>query len=311
MATLFGVDCSLTSGFIGMEPCYVEPGPLLGHVVLPGRPTFDVATTTPNKTFFNNLVQQGKAYFVVDAFSSPTETAEPTLETSEITQRSVVVNRALPVTTVTLKKPYEFHKGYYKLSSQDAISILEVYQNVIKVCVSKDGLTWGGFNVGMYEVFTYQNATGTTKAQTQARYQITDLDGFNTRGAYLYNLDFDPNTEINNVTGLNLVGRADVSNAKVYVKPTWMQNDLTTILGFTTPNFRLLIDGVADTITTTTYNTSTKEYELTPTTTLTTLQDLVVDMYDATASPAVAVAKLGTSNPKFYSGSTGEFNAVA
>jgi len=311
MATLFGIDCKASSGFIGLEPCYVEPGPLLGHIVLLGRPTFDVATTTPNKAFFNNLVQQGQAYFVVDAFSSPTEVAAPTLETSDITQRSVVVNRALPVTTTTLKKPYEYHKGFYKLSSQDQISVLLVYQNVIKVNTSIDGLSWGGFNVGMYEVLTYQEATGSTKAQTQVMYQITDLDGYNTRGAYLYNLDFAPNTEINNVTGVKLVGRADVSNAKIYVKATWLQNDLTPILGQQTANFRVRIDNVEEEITLTVFNSSTGEYEMTPTTTLTTSQDIIVDEYDATATPPVAVAKIGVNKPQFYAGTTGIFKPVA
>jgi len=311
MATLFGIDCKQSSGFIGLEPCYVEPGPLLGHILLKGRPTFDVATTTPSKAFFNNLVQQGQAYFFTDAFSSPTEVPAATLETSDITLRSVVVNRGLPMTTATYKKPYEWAKGAYKLSSQDQDSILEVYQNVIKVNTSIDGLSWGGFNVGMYEVMTYQNATGSTKAQVQVMYQITDLDGFASRGSYLYNLDFNPNTDINNVTGVKMVGRADVSEAKVYVKPTWLQNDLTPILGLATANFRLRIDGTADVITATAFNSSTGEYALTPTATLTTSNDVIVDLYDATASPAVAVAKLGTTNPNFYAGSTPEFNPVA
>lgn len=311
MATLFGKNCAANSGLLGMEPCYVEPGPLLGHILVKGRLTWDVATTTPNKAFFNDLVQQGKAIFLVDAFSAPTEVPAATLETSDITLRSVVVNRGLPMTTTTFKKPYEWAKEAYKLSSQDQDSIFEVYQNVIKVCVSIDKLTFGGFNVGMYEVGTYEAATGSTKAQIKVMYQITDLDGYASRGGYLYGLDFNPNTEINNITGVNMVGRADVSEAGVYVKPTWIGNDLSTILGFATANFRLLIDGVADTITTTAYNSTTKEYKLTPTTTLTTSQEVQVILYDATASPAVAVAKLGTTNPKFYLGETGIIEPVA
>jgi len=312
MATLFGIDCKASSGFIGLEPCYVEPGPLLGHILLKGRPTFDVASTTPNKAFFNDLVQQGEAYFLVDAFSSPTEVPAATLETSDITLRSVVVNRALPMTTATFKKPYEWAKGAYKLSSQDQDSIVEVYQNVIKVNTSIDGLSWSGFNVGMYEVMTYEAATGSTKAQVKVMYQITDLDGYASRGGYLYNLDFNPNTDINNVTGVKMTGRADVSEGKIYVKPTWMQNDLTPILGLDVAQFRARLNGVADTITLSAFNPSTGEYALTPTTTLSTIsQSWVVDLYDATASPAVAVAKLGTTKPKFYAGTTAAITPVA
>ena len=102
MATLFGKNCAANSGLLGMEPCYVEPGPLLGHILVKGRLTWDVATTTPNKAFFNDLVQQGKAIFLVDAFSAPTEVPAATLETSDITLRSVVVNRGLPMTTSNL-----------------------------------------------------------------------------------------------------------------------------------------------------------------------------------------------------------------
>ena len=308
MATLFGIDCKQSSGFIGLEPCYVEPGPLLGHIKLVGRPTFDTATTTPNKAFFLNLVQQGQAYFIVDAFGSPTETAAPTLETSDITLRSVVVNRALPMVTTTLKMPYEYQKGFYKLRSQDQDSVILVYQNVIKVCVSVDGLSWGGFNVGMYEPMTYAEATGSTKAQVQVMYQITDLDGYNTRGAYLYNLDFAPNTEINNVTGVYMTGRADVSDNKLYVKPTWLQNDLSPILGLDVAQFRARLNGSANVITLSAFNSSTGEYALTPTTAVSLAsQSWVVDLYDATASPPVAVAKLGTVKPKLYAGSTPAF----
>lgn len=311
MPTLFGIDCKQSSGFIGLEPCYVEPGPLLGHILLKGRPMFDVATTTPNKAFFNNLVQQGQAYFFTDAFSSPTEVADPTLETSDITLRSVVVNRALPMTTAVYKKPYEWAKEAYKLSSQDQDSILEVYQNVIKVNVSKDGLSWGGFNVGMYEVLTYENATGSTKAQVRVMYQITDLDGFASRGAYLYDLDFDPNTEIKNVTGVNLIGSASVAEGTLRVKATWIGNDLSPILGQTSANFRARLDGVEDPITLATYDSATGEYVLTPTTDVALEQGWIVDEYDATATPPVAVAKIGVNNPKFFAGSTGVFTPVA
>lgn len=311
MATQFGIDCSKSRALIGTEPCFVEPGPLLGHIIFTNRPSFDVATTTPNKVFFNSLVQQGTAYFVADAFGSPVETPDPTTETSDITLRQVVVNRGLPMVTTTLKKPYEFHKEFYKLSSQDQYSVALVYQNVIKVNMSKDGLSWGGFNVGMYEVLTYEEATGSTKAQTRVMYQITDLDGYNTGGMYLYNLDFNPNTDINNVVDVYMTGRADASDNKVFVKTVWDANQAFNIGGFAAANFRLYINGVVDPINGTVTRNAQNEWEITPTATLTTDDEVVVELFDATATPPVNVAKVGTSNPKFYLGSTPVIEVVA
>lgn len=311
MATLFGIDCAADRPLIGTEPCFVEPGPLLGHIVFTNRPAFDVATTTPNKAFFNSLVQQGSAYFIADAFGSPVEVADPTMETSDITQRSVVVNRALPMVTTTLKKPYEYHKEFYKLSSQDQYSVALVYQNVVKVNVSKDKLTWGGFNVGMYEVLTYEEATGSTKAQTRVMYQITDLDGYNTRGMYLYNLDFNPNTDINNVTDVFMTGRADVSEQKVFVKTVWNGNQAYNVAGFAAANFRLYVNGVVDEINGTVTRNAQMEWEITPTATIATSDTIEVELFDANATPPVNVAKVGTNNPKFYLGRTPEITPVA
>lgn len=309
--TTLGIDCTSAKGLIGTEPCFVDPGPLLGHIVLTDRQTFPMETTTPNKAFFENLIQQGKAYFIVDAFGSPVETPAPTTETSDITQRQVVVNRGLPVVTVTLKKPYEFHKGFYTLSSQDQYSVILVYQNALRVAFSADGTSWGGFNVGMYEVLTYQESTGSTKAQSQVMYQITDLEGYNTRGMYLTGLNFNPNTDINNVTDLKMTATADASDNTIVVKAVWAANPKYNVLGLAASNFRLLVEGVADTIVSAVYDNDLAAYIITPTATLGAGDVVQVITYDAGATPAVAVAKVGTSKVKFYKGDTGSVSVTA
>jgi len=303
MATVLGIDCSTNRSNIGVEPCIVKYGKKTGHVQLAKGWSAPI-TDNFNKAYWNNLVQQGTARFIGGAFGVTTEAGEPTTETS-VLQKQAVTSRPLPVTTSILKKGYEFHAGYYTDSGDDLYDVVEIYETgVLKAALSVDGTTITGFSVGMYEVLPWEDATDSATAQTRVMYQMDDNQQFNTQGVALTNLDFNPNKEINNIVDVNMSGRADASGNKVYVKTPWLRNAQRSISGFAAANFKLYVNGVADAISGTVTLNGSNEWVITPTATLDTNDAVIVELYDATASPAVAVAKVGTTSPKFYAGVT-------
>lgn len=311
MATVIGIDCSGKNGNIGVGNCIATPGQKIGHIKLPLGWSAPV-TDTFDKAYWNNLVQQGVAKFFSGAFGVTTETADPTTETSSL-QIQAVTTRALPVVTSIFKKGYEWHAGAFMNSGYNDTSVIEIFQDgSLRVALSKDGQTISGFNVGMYEVLTVQDATDAAIQQTRIMYQMVDLLQYNTQGIFLTNLNFNPNTEINNIVDVAMTGRADVSENAIYVKTPWLRNPTDSISGFAAANFRITVSGVADPIVgTVTKDPATQEWEITPTATLTTSTPVVVYLTDATATPPVDVAKVGVNSPRFYEGQTEVITPVA
>jgi hypothetical protein len=121
-------------------------------------------------------------------------------------------------------------------------------------------------------------------------------------------LDFNVNTDIQPITDIYMTGRADVSEGKVYFKAKFDVNRSVNLAGIAIANLRCTLDGVADTITPSSlsYNSTTEEWEFETTTSFTTAEDIVVQLYDSTVP--TDVAKIGS---RFYKGATSSFNATA
>lgn len=312
MATVLGIDCSNSNGNIGVTNCVASPGQKIGHIKINDPSWSAPIDATFNKAYWNNLVQQGIAQFFSGAFGVTTETADPTTETSSLQIQSVT-SRALPVVTSIFKKGYEWHAGAFTNSGFGEAQVIEIFQDgSLRVFLSKDGTTVSGAQVGMYEVLTVQDATDAASQQSRIMYQMVDLLQYNTQGVFLTNLDFNPNTEIYNILDINMTGRADTSDGKLYIKTPWLRNPNQSILGFASANFQIELAGVSEAIVgAIVYNATTKEWAITPTTAVANGQSWVVKTYDATATPEVAVAKVGTTTPKFHKGETPAFVAVA
>jgi hypothetical protein len=137
------------------------------------------------------------------------------------------------------------------------------------------------------------------------KFQVTNPFEYNQYVNLLTDLDFDPNSELFGITDVNIVGRADASENRIYIKPTWKWNDLFTITGLAAANLRLTVGGVTNAIVgAVTYNATTKEYAITPTATLVAADVVTVTLADG----AINTAKVGN---KFYSGTTGNVVTVA
>lgn len=310
MATVLGKDCSASAGNVGVMPCIATPGQKVGHIRL--DPDWSAPITDAfDKAYFNDLVQQGIAKFFGSAFGVTTETADPTLETSSLLL-SAVVNRALPMVTGIFKNGYEWHAGAFTNSGYKNCQIIEIFQDgSLRVALSKDGQTVTGFQTGMYEVLTVQDAAESTSQQTRIMYQLTDLQQYNTQGLFLTNLDFNPNTEINNIVDVAMTGRADISDNNIYVKTPWLRNPNQSITSFAAANFRLLLNGVENAIVGAVTLNGANEWVIEPTTAVANAQSWVVQLYDDTATPEVAVAKVGSTTPRFYAGQTAAITPVA
>lgn len=298
MATQLGLNCASDRRNIGVETCNVPLGQKKGHIQAPLYWSLNIATETFNKEYVNEKIQDGTFKIIGNAYAVVTETAEDTTQESTSGQLSVV-RKGLPIVITTVKKGYEGHAGMFDMSADGIYSVLEIYESgVIAAVVSKDGTTLSGCAVGMYEVGTFVDNNGSESASTMIKYQLTDVAQYNKDRVFLTNLDFNPNTEINNIIDATLVARAVVSGNKVYTKVQWSRNLGFPILGLAAANMKLSINGVDNAIVgAIVYNSTTQEYAITPTATLVASDDVVVTLNDATAS--IEVAKVGT---KFYSG---------
>jgi len=298
MATQLGLDCQADRRNIGIESCTVAAGQKRGHIQVPIDWSLNISTETFNKAYVNSKVQDGTFKVIGGAYGVTTEAAEDTTQESTSGQLSVV-RKALPIVTTTVKKNYEFHAGAFDMSGDGIYAVLEIFETgVVAAAVSADGLTISGFACGMYEVATFMDNNGSESASTMIKYQLTDVAQYNKNRVYLTNLDFNPNTEINNITDVSLVARAVVSGNKIYVKVAWSRNLGVSILGLAALNMKISVNGVDNAIVgAIVYNATTKEYAITPTATLLATNTVVVTLNDAVA--VIEVAKVGT---KFYSG---------
>jgi hypothetical protein len=300
MAIQLGLNCQADRRNIGVEPCAVKSGQKKGHIQVPKGWSLNIATETFNKAYINAQIQSGAFKVIGGAYAVTTETAEDTTQESTSGQLSVV-RKGLPIVSTTVKKGYEFHAGAFDMSADGIYDVLEIFETgVIGAALAKDGLSIGGNSVGMYEVATFQDNNGSESASTMIKYQLTDVAQYNKDRVYLTNLDFNPNTEINNIVDVTMSGRAVVTGNKVYVKANWSRNLGVSILGLAALNFKVSINGVDSVIVgAVAYDSTTKEYAITPTATMVASNTVVVKLYDAIA--LVNVAVVGT---KFYSGYT-------
>jgi hypothetical protein len=306
MAINTGVDCTTSRLGSGLESCQAIEGLPNGFILVPKGWSRNKTTDTFDKEYVQEQCQIGNFIPLVGCFEMVSETPDAVTQESQ-SGLMEVVRQGKPVFTGTYKNGLAFQKIAYSYNSYNQYDVLVTYETgYIKCAETVDGTSIKGLSVGMLNTNGYTENNGSTSASTMIKFQVTDPFEYNQYVNLLTDLDFNPNTELFGITDCVLTGRADVSDAKVYVKVKWLHNEQFNILGLAIANFRLTIDGVANTITAVTYNSTTGEYALTPTATLTTGDSVVVQLYDATVP--TATAKLGN---KLYKGTTVAITPVA
>jgi len=305
MAIITGVDCTTSRFGSGLEACQAIEGLPNGVILVPKGWSLEKATDTFDKAYVQEQCQLGNFIPLVGCFEMVSETPDATTQESQ-SGLLEVVRQGKPTFTATFKQGLAFQKIAYSYNSYQQYDTLITYETgFIKCAESVDGTQIKGLTTGMLNTNGYTENNGTNSASTILMFQITNPFEYNQYVNLLTDLDFDPNSELFGITDVNIVGRADASDNKVYVKPTWKWNDLFTITGLAAANFRLTVGGVTNAIVgAITYNATTKEYAITPTATLVAADVVTVTLADG----AVNTAKVGN---KFYSGTTGNVVTVA
>lgn len=300
-------DCLVSRKNLGLPDCIVQVGIPRGFIITPKGWNIDLSTDTFNKAYVDDQIQLGNFVPVIGAVEFTNNTPETTTEEAQGGIMSVVRNGLPQFAFKFWKGGWKFASALYSWNSQQAFDILLAFEDG-SIAGATNGTTFSGFDLGMLNTGTYMFTDGSAQASVTVTMQLINADQYNRDVAVLTTdvLDFKVTTDLFPITDVVLTGTADASDNKVYVSATFDMNQAVVLGGIASDNLRLTINGVADTIVSTTYNTVTKKYEIVPTATLTAGQSVVVQLYDATVP--TDVAKIGN---KFYKGVTSAITVVA
>jgi len=302
-------DCLTTRKNLGLPDCIIQEGRLTGKILVPKGWSLNLTSGTFDLAYVNEQIQLGNFIPILGAVEVTNNTPEATTEEYQGGVMSVVRNGLPQFSFKFLRGGWKFANALHTYNSFQAYDVLLVFSSGA-IAGATNGTTMSGFDLGMLNTGTYMFTDGSVSSSVLTTIQIVNEAQFNRDVALLDAsvLDFNVNTDINPITDIVMTGRADVSEGKVYFKATFDMNQATNLLSIAIHNLRCTIDGVADTITALSlvYNSTTKEYEFVPTTTLTTGQSVVVQLYDSVES--VACTKIGN---RFYKGTTASITPVA
>lgn len=307
MAIITGVDCTTSRYGSGLEACQAIEGLPNGVILVPKGWSLTKVTDTFDKAYVQTQCQLGNFIPLVGCFEMVSETPDAVTQESQ-SGLMEVVRQGKPTFTATYKQGLAFQKIAYSYNSYQQYDTLITYETgYIKCAESADGLSIKGLSTGMLNTNGYTENNGTNSASTILKFQVVDPFEYNLYVNLLTDLDFNPTSELFGITDVTIVGRADASDNKVYVKPTWRWNDLFTITGLASANFKLYVEGATNAIVgAVVYNATTKEYAITPTATLVAGDEVIVELFDSVAS--INTAKVGN---KFYRGTTATIVTVA
>jgi hypothetical protein len=302
-------DCLTTRKNLGLPDCIIQEGRLTGFIITPKGWSLDLTSGTFDKDYVNEQIQLGNFVPILGAVEAINNTPEATTEEYQGGVLSVVRNGLPQFAFKFLKGGWKFANALYTYNSFQAFDVLFVFSSGA-IAGAKAGNNLTGFDLGMMNTGTYMFTDGNVSSSVTVSMQIVNEAQFNRDVALLDSsvLDFNVNTEILPITDIVMTGRADVSEGKVYFKASFDINQATLLNGIAISNLRCTIDGVADTIValSLTYNSTTQEWEFETTTSFTTAEKIVVELYDS--SVPVDTAKIGN---RFYKGKTAEITPTA
>jgi hypothetical protein len=302
-------DCLTTRKNLGLPDCIIQEGRLTGFIIVPKGWSLDLTSGTFDKDYVNEQIQLGNFVPILGAVEAINNTPEATTEEYQGGVLSVVRNGLPQFAFKFLKGGWKFANALYTYNSFQAFDVLFVFSSgAIAGAKASNNLT--GFDLGMMNSGTYMFTDGNVSSSVTVSMQIVNEAQFNRDVALLDAsvLDFNVNTEIFPITDIVMTGRADVSEGKVYFKASFDMNQATLLGGIAIANLKCTINGVADTIValSLTFNSLTSEWEFETTTSFTTGDKIVVELYDSVEN--VAVAKIGA---RYYKGANAEISPVA
>lgn len=300
-------NCSTSTKNLGVPDCIVQNGRITGMLAVDPAWSIDTTTDTLDLATVNDLIQVGTFVPILGAVEVVNGTPEATTEEYQGGIMSVVRN-GLPMFTFKFLKGWAFARALFSMNSFQSYKLLLVFEDG-SISGVIDGNTFSGYSLGMLNTNTYFHTDGSVSGYVNTVVQLTSTTEYNLDTAVIdrTNLGFNANN-LFPITDIVMTGRADVSEAKVYFKAKFAMNQASNLSGIAIANLRFTINGTVDVITalSLSYNGTTEEWSFTPTTTLTTAQSLVVQLYDATN--VIDVALIAS---KYYKGATAAITPVA
>jgi len=188
-----------------------------------------------------------------------------------------------------------FHKALYSKNGFNKFDIGIVDDSgTLILALTPDGLYVTGLTAGMVNAATFTPRTGDTDSMTGFSFQLTNEQQFNRR-MVTYNID-QSEVDFNDlpaVTGTTITGTATAAGIVINVRSA--TNVSYGIEALTAANFRVYnpVTNAAITIATVVPLVAEGTYRITTTPVLTTGTPVVVQLWDATATPPVNVALVG------------------
>lgn len=296
-------NCNKAIQNLGVPDCILQNGRITGFIANSPDWSINLTSGTFDLTTVNELIQEGTFIPILGAVETVNGTPEATTEEYQGGIMSVV-RQGLPMFTFKFIKGWAFSRALYTMNSFQQYKLLLVFEDG-SIAGAIDGDIFSGYTLGMLNTGTFMHTDGATSGYSNTVVQMINSDEYSIDSAVLTRETngFNANNLLP-ITDIVMLGRADVSNNKIYFTPKFRMNEASVLNGLAIANLRVTVDGVLDTITPASlvYDSVNGEYSFEPTTAVTLLKSWVVQLYDTVNT--VDVTKLGN---RYYKGATPSF----
>lgn len=304
MGLINAVNCNKENMGLGIADCAQYFGePSMPILVRKGWSMLREDFEALDAEGFLALVQSGDWIPIPGAREFTMDIPEPTTQEFSGGVTSVIRN-GKPVLNFNFDKGVYFHKALYSKNSfgQYNTNVVDDAGNIM-FALSPDGTRVTAITTGMVNTGTYNFKNGDTSASTPFQLQFTNEEQFNRRMA-VYSTDqsgIDFNEILRPITSTVITGTAEAGEP-ILVSIKFASNAATGVEALAATNFRIVntATNAVVTINTVTTGVNPGDYVITPTTPTVAGQTLRVELYDATATPPVAVAIIEPN--QLYSG---------
>lgn len=282
----------------GLPECLQDLKRPVGVILTKKTWSEDVATTI-DKDYIVQKVQEGTFIPMINA---EFEQNTPEATTQELQDGTLLkIRDGKPQYNFNFYEKIGFQKIASSYDSDRAFNVILVFSDD-KLFLANNGTKVSGFKLGMFSVGTRLFNDGSNSGYTPVMMQLLDKKQFD-NGSVL-EPEFDVTNEVVGVVDTVIEGTAAASgDVTVSVKAS--ANKSFDILGLGVDQFRLIVNGSSEVPTSVTFDDVNNEYAITPTSTLSVSDTVVVELYDSTVS--AAVAKLGD---QLYAGKSAEIVAA-
>jgi len=293
MSNINTADCSTNQLGTGLPSCIADVNYPVGVILTP-KSWSEARETTIDKSYIQQKIQEKVFIPIINATSFEQTTPDPT--TQEFPNGVVlVVRNGKPQFTFTYVASILFQKVLASYNSYQQYNVIMVFDNDV-LFLADDGTNLKGFSATHVNTNTYMFNTGSEVGQAKLQIQLLDNKQFN-EGSIL-DPNFDVTNDINGIIDATITGTA-VAGGDITVSVTAMLNEASSVEGLTDNEFRILLNGVAEVPTTVSYDATNETYVLTPTSTTTASDEVVVQLSDNLDSKVVAQV-----GDLFYQGSS-------